>query len=174
MTENQINYQKHLETVRSNQAQEKLTSERDAETKRSNLAREFETNRSNVVREDETHRSNLVSEYLKKYNTDTAAAASMYSADQSRVGRENSAYISKHGISKSDVESLAGIATEGAEKVLSSKPVKGLATTMVALGVHAAKPVVEAIDRVRYGTNSPGAKVKVVRPDGSSGKGRRH
>lgn len=55
MTHNQIEYQKHLETARSNKAKE-------AETYRSNRAQEVETNRSNLAREGEMSRHNLASE----------------------------------------------------------------------------------------------------------------
>lgn len=56
MTHNQIEYQKHLETARSNRTKE-------AETYRSNRAQEVETNRSNLAREGEMTRHNLASEH---------------------------------------------------------------------------------------------------------------
>lgn len=62
MTRNQILYRQTVETERANRAGEGLTAARDAETRRSNLAKEFETNRSNVAREKETERSNRAHE----------------------------------------------------------------------------------------------------------------
>lgn len=73
MTQNQINYQNHLEqkranlareteTHRGNLAQEELGKSNLAETKRANLAREVETNRANLAKEAETHRSNTTVE----------------------------------------------------------------------------------------------------------------
>lgn len=105
MTQNQINYQRHLEDVRSNTAREAenirsnrareeetkranlaneyLTSSRDAETARANLAREQETNRSNLAREIETNRSNLSNEYLKSQQIRTESADRRYGAELS-------------------------------------------------------------------------------------------
>lgn len=73
MTKNQIEYQKHLETKRSNLANEALTSWRDrttaslksqelSEVARHNLAYETETSRHNRSTESETNRHNLVVE----------------------------------------------------------------------------------------------------------------
>lgn len=73
MTQNQINYQRHREDVRSHQSQEaetqranraneELTRSRDSETKRANLEREAETKRSNQAREAEEYRSNYAKE----------------------------------------------------------------------------------------------------------------
>lgn len=111
MTSNQINYQKHLEDVRSNKARESetnrsnlvnegLTRSRDQETKRANLAREYETNRANVAKETETNRSNLAreietnranvaSEALKSKQIATESADRRYATDK---GLEGSMY----------------------------------------------------------------------------------
>lgn len=66
MTDIQVKYAQHLESVRANRAREteqnRANLANEAETKRSNLAREFETNRSNIARETETNRHNLVIE----------------------------------------------------------------------------------------------------------------
>lgn len=80
MTKNQIEYNKLLETQRSNRAQESLTEKRDnrayevssgtlSETKRHNVAAELvssntlaETKRSNLAREEENYRSNVAKE----------------------------------------------------------------------------------------------------------------
>lgn len=62
MTANQINYQRHLEDQRSHMKNEELTRDRDAESKRANLAREIETNRANLAREAETYRNNIATE----------------------------------------------------------------------------------------------------------------
>lgn len=62
MTSNQIAYQQHLETVRSNVS-------RETETNRSNLAKEAETHRSNVANESENIRyHNLTTEETKRSN----------------------------------------------------------------------------------------------------------
>lgn len=65
MTRNQIDYQKHLETVRSNLANEQLGLLQLEELKRSNAAQErlaysgqAETNRANLAREAENYRYN--------------------------------------------------------------------------------------------------------------------
>lgn len=75
MTKNQIEYQRNVETKRSNLAVETETARanrerekenfrsntaREAETLRSNLAKEGENYRSNTAREDETRRNNMV------------------------------------------------------------------------------------------------------------------
>lgn len=72
MTRNQIEYLKHLETMRNNRAvesnQSRLASESERhnlETEKYNYAHLGEVTRSNLAREDETRRSNLVSESLK-------------------------------------------------------------------------------------------------------------
>lgn len=62
MTKNQIEYQKHLETKRANQASESLRLDELKETGRHNLASELELNRSNVAREIETSRHNVTTE----------------------------------------------------------------------------------------------------------------
>lgn len=62
MTKNQIEYQKHKETVRANQAAESLRLDELGETTRHNQAVELETNRSNVAREGETMRHDLATE----------------------------------------------------------------------------------------------------------------
>lgn len=66
MTKNQILYQQHLETKRSNLVNEEETARsnraREAETYRHNYATEVETNRSNLAREFETNRHNVSTE----------------------------------------------------------------------------------------------------------------
>lgn len=82
MTENQLRYLAHQESIRHNLQTEALerskqgetarhnlqsetfTEQSLEETARSNLAREAETNRSNVVREEETERHNRWQEAL--------------------------------------------------------------------------------------------------------------
>lgn len=69
MTANQIEYDKLLESIRSNRAQEALITKRDAETARANAMNEHikllghqENVRSNLAKEEEILRSNLASE----------------------------------------------------------------------------------------------------------------
>lgn len=78
MTQNQILYQRHLEDVRSHQANELETNRanvaRETETHRNNVAIETETNRHNVVTENETHQHNYQSRLLQSRQLDIQAA----------------------------------------------------------------------------------------------------
>lgn len=123
MTQNQINYQKNLETTRSNLAKEAethranvasetLAARRDAETVRSNLARELETNRSNTAKELETARSNRANEGLKHESNVLGYDASIYGADQSYNSRTDTAYINKYGISPKHVGQISSAINE--------------------------------------------------------------
>lgn len=64
MTANQIAYQNHLETVRTNQANESLKKQYNDEYERSNKAKEYETHRANTVQEAETERSHRANESI--------------------------------------------------------------------------------------------------------------
>lgn len=66
MTNNQLTYQKNLETERSNRAQEELGRNQLAETVRSNMARETETSLHNRITERETERANRANEEHQK------------------------------------------------------------------------------------------------------------
>lgn len=161
MTENQINYQKHRESVRANQAQEHLTEQRDVETARANRARESltaeaneetrraneakerENERSNRAREEEAHRSNLATELLKnqatqaslegtKYAADQSLEGTKYSADQNYTGRVDAAYVNKYGVSKSDAAAAVGAVGD----VLTSAPVVKPGVQMVVAGTQ--------------------------------------
>lgn len=112
MTRNQLEYANLLENRRSNMRSEELTSQRDAETarhnvamlgettrhnkatealgldqlketQRANLAREVETNRSNLANEAEVHRSNVAREEIQ-----TRQAAETERANQAREAYE--------------------------------------------------------------------------------------
>lgn len=114
MTANQINYQKHLEDIRSHRAgeqenyrsntareaenlrshlrSEQLQQDQNAETRRSNLAREAETNRSNLARELETNRSNLAKE-LETNRSNLAREAETHRSNlaNEEIGRDRNA-----------------------------------------------------------------------------------
>lgn len=96
MTRNQILYQEQQERARSNRANETLTSARDAETARSNLANERETNRANVARETETQRSNLA----REFETNRSNLVREAETSRSNLAREletNRANVAKEG-----------------------------------------------------------------------------
>nr|AVX53516.1 putative ORF1 [Marmot picobirnavirus] len=100
LTKNQIEYFKAVnqknywdaalsETSRSNRANERITSLRDAETKRSNLAREKETNRSNVAKENENTRSNQARE-IENFRSNLARETE---TQRSNLARESEASL---------------------------------------------------------------------------------
>lgn len=97
MTQNQIEYNKLLETKRHNVASLN-------ETIRSNQVREVETERHNRATEAETGRHNLVTEANQVYDTQMRTAASRYAADVSasatRYAANKSAQASMYSANK--------------------------------------------------------------------------
>lgn len=85
MTQNQINYAKHIEQQRHNLATESQDVASLAETTRSNKAREKETHRSNRSNERETKRSNKTREReTKRHNKATELTANKTLTEQNR------------------------------------------------------------------------------------------
>lgn len=184
MTQNQINYQKHLEDIRSNVARETenirankareeetrrsnlaneyLTGSRDAETARANKAREQETNRSNLAKEIETNRSNLANESLKSQQIRTESADKRYVAE---VNAEASRYAADQGYaSRTDAAYInhygvtPGIVKTGVGKV--AETFTKLTTSPA--GKKVAAPVVKATLPMVVGAQVAAAKVKNV------------
>lgn len=160
MTANQINYQRHLEDIRSHQVQERetnranraretetnranlkseeLTARRDQESQRHNAAVELETNRSNLARELETNRSNLANETIKRKQIDSDYKAKVYQADSALSGTMYSADQGYAGRTDSAYINQYGVspttvkqAVEKVGKVLNSKPVVKAGTSAV-------------------------------------------
>lgn len=112
MTRNQIAYQEYVErkraneagerltgardaeTARSNREQERLTSERQAEQRRANLANEAETNRSNLAREFETNRANLAKEQ-ETYRANIEREKETARANQAREAEEQRSNLAR-------------------------------------------------------------------------------
>lgn len=183
MTQNQIAYQAHLENQRANKARETETHRsnianeeetkrsniaREAETNRSNVAREIETNRSNLAKETETNRSNLANEMLKATEIETKSRDTRYTADVGYQGRVDTAYISKWGVSPTDVSSLASTIGGGIRKA--APGAIGVAQAGLGLGnrlaTHVAtapvRAVVNTATQIRKGVN------KIVQPSNKS------
>nr|AVX53660.1 putative ORF1 [Marmot picobirnavirus] len=130
MTKNQIEYAKLLELKRSNKAQEGITSARDAESarhnvaaetisldqlsevRRSNQSKERETARSNLARERETARANIAQETeLKRSNL-----ARETENKRSNIASLNEAirtHRANEGISSRDVQNRYTLGREG-------------------------------------------------------------
>lgn len=146
MTQNQINYQRHLEDVRTHGVNESLTRDRDAETKRSNQAREQESERSNRTREAEQERSNRAQEYLKKYDTDRSYDASIYGSDRNYQGRVDAAHINKWGVSPSDIsditQNVVEPAIDKAKEFIQGIDTPGVVSTLATLGNEIVKGMV--------------------------------
>lgn len=104
MTRNQIEYQRNVETQRSNQAQEALKGRELEETQRSNKAREAENYRSNTAKEAENYRSNYARE-RETSRSNRAQEGLMYLRDQ-EVARSNLANeVLKHQANLENVRS---------------------------------------------------------------------
>lgn len=85
MTQNQINYAKHIEQQRHNLANETQDAANLAETARSNQVREKETHRANRVGERETKRSNKAREKeTRRHNKATELNANQTLTEQNR------------------------------------------------------------------------------------------
>lgn len=109
MTTNSINYNKHLEDKRSNQA-------REIETNRSNLAQEAETKRHNIATEDITERNlqelvrhNMSSENLTSQQLKNALAIAQIGAGATISAANISAAASKYASDNNFVSSMAGV-----------------------------------------------------------------
>lgn len=151
MTQNQINYQRHKEDVRTHQAQEaesershreseriaqlqyeeakRANQARESEAYRANTTQEKETNRSNLARELETNRANLVKEQLTKYQVDTSARTAKYQTD---VNADTSRYASDQNY-QSRVDA-AYINKHGVDPTTIKKGAAKVAETFVKVG----------------------------------------
>lgn len=109
MTTNSINYNKHLEDKRSNQA-------REFETNRSNLAQEAETKRHNLATEEITERNlqelvrhNVSTESLTSQQLKNALAIAQIGAGATISAANISAAASRYATDNNFASTMAGI-----------------------------------------------------------------
>lgn len=157
MTNNQIQYQRNLETERSNRAQERnqryatRVQERhfttaDLETARSNLARESETNRHNLATESvssrqiaELERHNVAEEGLKgsslaetlRHNMQVESQAAREQRERERSNREGEA-IKREYLTKDYVSIASSAAKNVADNPLTAVTGAGIAGAVLA------------------------------------------
>lgn len=112
MTTNQIEFQKHLETMRSNRANEALTQARDEETKRRNAAVEAETYRSNYANEQIKRDSNVIN------------AASLEEQARANRAKETQNYLNYVETARHNIESEAAAATSAQAQLLRGQAAK--------------------------------------------------
>lgn len=149
MTRNQIEFQRNVETNRSNLvnetetnranvAKEGLQKEQNEETKRSNLAREAETQRSNLARETETSRSNRAQEALGYANL--AEAKRSHLANE-LLGSATLAENSRHNVQLENITSTKNMldsenakyrADKSYDATIMSAKISGVTNAMVA------------------------------------------
>lgn len=132
MTQNQINYQKYLEDVRSNRAREAQAQNELDETHRSNVARETwqqntlnETIRSNQAREAEAHRANVAQEnlgYQSNYLTSRRDTWAMLDNNEDRRITEEHYIRQDEQTKKRDQNTfLLGVATNDTNRYIADR-----------------------------------------------------